>query len=93
MDGVAQGAAMIEWIMATLNAPSQPVLFGPRFESATPRVHASSSPPHLILSLPLPSHVLAFIVVIIVITIAITSVVIIAIIIISAKRGQKQREG
>ena len=93
MDGVSPGAAITEWIMATLNVPSQPALSGPRFESAAPRVHASSSSsnPPLILSLPLPSHDLAFVVVIIDITIA--SVIIITIIIISAKRGQKQREG
>ena len=90
MHGVAQGAAMTKWVMATLTVPSQPALSGPRFESAAPRVHASSSSssnPPLILSLPLPSHDLAFVVVIIDITIA--SVIII----ISAKRGQKQREG
>lgn len=85
---------MTEWIMATLNVPSQPALSGPRFESAAPRVRASSSPPSpLILSLPLPSHALAFTVVIIVITIAIASVAIITIMTISAKRRQKQREG
>ena len=95
MQGVAQGAAMTKWVMATLTVPSQPALSGPRFESAAPRVHASSSSsnPPLILSLPLPSHDLAFVVVVVVIDITIASVIIITIIIISAKRGQKQREG
>ena len=94
MQGVAQGAAMTKWVMATLTVPSQPALSGPRFEPAAPRVHASSSSSNLplILSSPLPSHDLAFVVVIIDITIA-SVIIIITIIIISAKRGQKQREG